>query len=162
MLVAARRATSADSGELSRLFSDARDALALERGGAIFVGRELQARAEPGFFDDLVGDDDALVVVGTLDAIVVGMAVARMDHLRTSEPIVRFDLLWVEPEAREVGVGEAIINFLASWAADRGAIGMDAFALPGNREAKNLFERTGFVARLLVMHRPNTQSESPR
>ena len=62
--------------------------------------------------------------------------------------------LYVEPEGRGVGVGEAIAEQLVAFCIDAGCIGIDAFALPGHREAKNFFERAGFTARALVMHKP--------
>jgi ribosomal protein S18 acetylase RimI-like enzyme len=59
----------------------------------------------------------------------------------------------VEPEAREVAVGEAIADRLVAFCRDARCTGIDAYALPGNRAAKNFFETHGFTARLLVMHR---------
>jgi len=59
----------------------------------------------------------------------------------------------VEPEAREVGVGEAMADALVAHCDDRRCIGIDAPALPGHRAAKNFFEAHGFTARALVMHR---------
>jgi GNAT superfamily N-acetyltransferase len=62
--------------------------------------------------------------------------------------------VFVEEGARGVGLGEAILEDLVAWFADRGCVGVDAPALPGHRQAKNFFEAHGFVARLLVMHHP--------
>ena len=33
-----------------------------------------------------------------------------------------------------------------------GCVGVDSFALPGHRAAKNFFEESGFTARAIVMH----------
>ena len=55
--------------------------------------------------------------------------------------------------AREVGVGEKLLEVVASWAAERGAGGLDVAVLPGVRDAKNFLEGAGYVTRLLVMHR---------
>jgi GNAT superfamily N-acetyltransferase len=60
--------------------------------------------------------------------------------------------LFVEPGARAVGVGEALMDALLPWFRARECRGVDATALPGNRETKNFFEMSGFTARLLVMH----------
>ncbi len=59
----------------------------------------------------------------------------------------------MEPDAREVGVGEAVLARALEWATARGCIGVDAWALPGERATKNFFEAAGFTARLLVVHR---------
>jgi hypothetical protein len=34
-----------------------------------------------------------------------------------------------------------------------GCVGIDALALPGNRQTKNFFESFGFTARAIVVHR---------
>jgi hypothetical protein len=34
------------------------------------------------------------------------------------------------------------------------AVGIDSFALPGDRETKNFFETQGMVARLIHVYRP--------
>jgi hypothetical protein len=41
---------------------------------------------------------------------------------------------------------------LVAWCTAEGCIGMDAMALPGDRDTKNFFERSGFTARKLVMY----------
>ena len=63
------------------------------------------------------------------------------------------NVIFVEPAARGVGVGESMLGVVVSWALDHGCSGFDAPALPGNRAAKSFFERMGFQSRLLVMHR---------
>ena len=39
-------------------------------------------------------------------------------------------------------------------AIEHGAVGIDSFALPGDRETKNFFETQGMVARLIHVYRP--------
>ena len=63
------------------------------------------------------------------------------------------DDIYVEPEAREVGVGEALMDAVEAWCRGRGCIGIDSLALPGNRETKNFFETLRSVARAIVVHR---------
>ena len=73
--------------------------------------------------------------------------------------------LFVEPDARSVGIGEALVGLIVEFCAARGCIGIDAAALPGHRAAKNFFEGHGFTARSLVMHRslhePRSEPERP-
>ena len=45
------------------------------------------------------------------------------------------------------------MDAVLAWARERGCIGIDSLALPGNRDTKNFFETFGFTARLLVVHR---------
>ena len=61
--------------------------------------------------------------------------------------------LYVDPGAREVGVGEAMMDLVLAWSEERGATGIDAVALPGDRATKNFFERFGLTARAIVVHR---------
>ena len=65
-------------------------------------------------------------------------------------------MLFVEPEARGVGVGEAMMDVVIGWGERVGCYGIDAPALPGARDAKAFFETMGLVTRALVMHRPIT------
>jgi GNAT superfamily N-acetyltransferase len=118
----------------------------------VFVARE--ARAEP--VDDslaaAIASPDHRVVAGTIDDVVVGYAAARVENLRTGSRLAVIDELYVEAEARAVGVGEALMADIVAWAADEHCDGIDAMALPGDRNTKNFFEMSGFTARLLVMH----------
>ncbi|MBW3555392.1 MAG: GNAT family N-acetyltransferase [Actinobacteria bacterium] len=150
---AARPATEEDVAVLATLARRALEELVPTRGGALFVVRE--GRAEPmeeTLATDL-GDDDATVVVGTIDGTPVGYGVGRLDPLRDGRRLGVITDLYVEAGARSVGVGEVMVQHLLEWFSGRGCIGADATALPGNRATKNFFEESGFTARLLVMHR---------
>jgi GNAT superfamily N-acetyltransferase len=122
------------------------------KGGAVWAARE--ARAEPltDGFRAALDDDGQRVVVGTIDAVVVGYGVARVEALRDGTRLGIVTDVFVEEGARAVGVGECILGALAAWCRERGCFGMDALALPGHRAAKNFFEEAGFTARKLVMH----------
>jgi GNAT superfamily N-acetyltransferase len=150
---AARPAAEADVARMAELCRMALAELgARERGGPVFVARE--GRAEP-VEDSLradVADPGAVVVVGTIDGTVLGYAVGRTERLRDGQGLGRIDDLFVEPEARSVGVGEAMMDELLAWFRAQGCAGVDSTALPGARETKNFFEESGFTARLLVMH----------
>ena len=124
-----------------------------ERGGPLWATRE--ARTEPldAAFDALVGRDDAALLVGTYDDVVVGFGAAHVEVLRDGSRLGVVDEIYVEPEARAVGVGELLVARLVDFCGATGCAGVDATALPGHRQAKNFFERAGFSARLLVMHK---------
>lgn len=147
-----RPAASADLDELGRLAARAHDALAGERGGDAFRARE--ARTEPwshSLAADLA-DPDALVLLGTLGDVAVGYAVAAVEPRRGSDLAVVRDL-YVEPEARGVGLGRNLMDRIVDWAGDRGCGGIDSRVLPGDRATKNFFEGFGLVARLITVHR---------
>jgi ribosomal protein S18 acetylase RimI-like enzyme len=148
----ARPATSADLGVLIELADAAADELAPTRGGAVFLAREAP---EPGpeRFVAAMADDTQLVVVGTVDDQVVGYGVVRLEPLRDGGRLGVIDDLFVLPDARGIGVGEAMATSLIGYCEDHGCTGVDAVALPGNRQTKNFFETFGLVARAIVVHR---------
>ncbi len=150
---AARVATAADAPILSSLWAQAQREVEVERGGALLVASVVNDRPAVEMLLAALDDADRLVVVGTLDTVEVGFALARYQLVGLT-PIGNVEAIYVEPPARQVGVGEAMVDTIAEWCDRRGCQGMDAPALPGSRPAKAFFEDNGFVARLLVMHRP--------
>lgn len=154
---AARPATEADLGQLVDLATAAVAELGPGRGGPMWSRRE--ARAEPvgSSLADAIASTDAggdhLAVVGTIDEVVVGYAVVRAEPLRDGGMLGVIEDLYTEPGARKVGVGEAMMGEVVAWCEARGCVGVDAMALPGQRDTKNFFESFGLVARAIVVHR---------
>jgi GNAT superfamily N-acetyltransferase len=153
---AARLAVRGDAERCGELSRQALEALQDVRGGALFSRREtgLVAKAllRPGGLDRLMADGRRRVLVGTVDDVVVGLAVGRIDAVGEATLGV-IDGCYVEPDARGVGVGRALLDDLVAWFASSGCRGVDVTALPGDRETKNFLEGSGFKARLLTMHR---------
>jgi GNAT superfamily N-acetyltransferase len=151
-----RPARRDDADRCAELCREALDDLQRARGGPLFARRETgliaKALMRPGGLDRLLADPRRTVLVGTVDDTVVGMAIGRVDDVgEVSLGII--DACFVEPRARGVGVGGALLEGLVSWFAAAGCRGVDVSALPGDRETKNLLEATGFKARLITMHR---------
>ena len=82
------------------------------RGGRVFVARE--ARGEPleDAFAAAIDDPDRLVVVGTIDDTPIGYAVATTEPLRDGTRLGVVSDLFVEGEARGIGVGEAMMTLV--------------------------------------------------
>jgi GNAT superfamily N-acetyltransferase len=108
--------------------------------------------------DDRAGSDGAgsdgagCLLVGCIDDTVVGFGWATTERFRDGASLGAIRELYVEPGAREVGVGEVLLGALVEWCRDKGCLGVDSTALPGHRATKNFFEEQGFVARSIVMH----------
>ena len=148
MIVGARRAHAADAGQLDALRARAVEAVAGQRSGPLFL------RAE-GARDTGSGDGHGadLLAVAEIDGAVVGFLEAVLVPVGSDGArLCRVTAVYVEPDAREVGAGEALMELVTSWARETGVVGIDALALPGARELKNFFESAGFAARLIVMH----------
>lgn len=149
---AARPATEADVPRLAELAREAIKELLPMRGGAVWWAQDgRQEPIESGFAADLA-DESRRVLVGTIDGVAVAYAVAYVERLADDSLLGVVSDIFVEADARQVGLGEAMMEDLIAWCTARGCIGMDAVALPGHRSTKNFFEESGFTARKLVMH----------
>ena len=148
----ARRATEADVASVVDLDARARHAVAAQRGGLLLLAHDVRP-FDPASIDD----PDRLVVIGEIDDVPVGYAAVAVWPVDEGVRLAVVESLFVEPEAREVGVGEAIMDFVLHWSAAQGVIGVDAVALPGDRATKNFFERFGLTARAIVVHRSLTE-----
>ncbi|MGA2803085.1 MAG: GNAT family N-acetyltransferase [Acidimicrobiales bacterium] len=153
MNIGARVGTEADLRTLAELYRACRAALAGERGGSVHVLKEAFADPLEPHFRAMVHDDRRLVLLGTIDDVAVGLGVARLEEIPESARLATVEVLYVDPPAREVGVGEKLLAEVTDWATGRGATGIDVPVLPGMRTSKNFLEGSGFAARLLIMHR---------
>ena len=129
---------------MAELERDARALLVEQRGGPALLAEE-----------PAVGDWEALIAqghpvfVGTLDEIVLGYLELR---LRDRTGVVR--QVFVEPEARELGLGDGLLAAAVDHARAAGCRTIEGTALPGDRATKNLYERGGIVARKITVSRP--------
>ncbi len=162
MNIEARVGTEDDVRTLVELYRACREALAGERGGGVHVLTAAFANPLEPHFRAMIHDDRTLVLLGTIDDVAVGLGVARLEEISESARLATVEVLYVDPSAREVGVGETLLAELTEWATRRHAIGVDVPVLPGMRTAKNFLEGSGFAARLLVMHRQLARSQAAR
>ena len=153
----ARAARADDIAEIALLAHLLHDELEPTRGGALWARRERRDGPYETAYDALLGRDDTLVVVGTVHDVVVGFGVVLLETLRDGGVLGVITDLFVHPEARSVGVGEAIVELLVAYCTEHECVGIDALVLPGHRAAKNFFEESGFTARALVMHHKPAQ-----
>ena len=147
-----RPATEADVPVILDLEAALKAELSPMRGGAVWSVRE--ARPEPleAGYKALLDRPDARLVVGTIDGTPVGFGVGEIETLQDGTLLGVVRELFVDVEARAIGVGEAMLGFLVEFFTAAGCIGIDALALPGHRVTKNFFEESGFSARAIVMH----------
>ena len=148
----ARAADPTDLPVLVELARALRAEMTGQRGGALWATREARPEPHQDTLASLLGRDDAAIIVGTIDGTIVGFGTVEIETLRDGSRLGVIGDLFVELEARAVGVGESIADLIIKFCAGAHCVGIDAYALPGARDAKNFFERSGFTARALVMH----------
>src|SRR5690606_39088611 len=133
-------ASPADADQLSRLEAEARGILVDQRGGQRWLAdHPAGAWALP----------ERLVHVAHIDDVVVGYLVASQEG-----DLARVDDVYVTAAARELGFGDALLEATIVAVRATGARTLDAEALPGDRDIKNLYERAGIKARLIVVSTP--------
>ena len=128
------------------------------RGGYVWSVRETRNQPYLASFESALHDPDQAVWIGMIDDTPVGYAASKVELLRSGETLGRISDIWVDPEARSIGVGESLVTAVVSWCTERNCVGIDSMALPGNRATKNFFETFGFKARLLTVHKPLHES----
>jgi GNAT superfamily N-acetyltransferase len=97
-----------------------------------------------------LNNDAVFVLVGGIDSVVMGYLVARMFATSVNQ-IATIEQVFVTHDARNLGVGDALVSSALAWAQQQKLTALDALALPGDRETKNLYERSGLVARLITV-----------
>lgn len=141
--------------ELIRLAGRALAHLDGQRGGAVY--RDVEARSLP-IADTVDADLDAAdegeadILLGRLGEVPVGYSVVRYEQSRGGRIALLTDI-YVEPEARGVGVGRSMMDAVIERAAHAGCSGVQSEALPGDRATKNFFEASGLVARKITVFR---------
>lgn len=154
----ARPAEPGDVPACARLLADAEEAATRLRGGPLLLTDRPEGAPPVAGGDGTdalrawADQPDHVLLAGTLDDAVVGVGAAHVRDL-FGQPLGVIDCLYVEREARDVGVGSALCGALVARLAELGCQAVDAPALPGDRETKQRFEAAGFSARLLVLHR---------
>ncbi|MGH8945187.1 MAG: GNAT family N-acetyltransferase [Acidimicrobiia bacterium] len=151
--IEAREATSEDIPVLVELYRKLEDEMtALHPMWPIANGLD-----EPvgDTFRDTLSDPDTIVLIGTIDDYPFGFLVAREEEMlmqAQGEKIGSIRFIFVDHDAREVGVGELMREMTMDLLRERGITKFDAHVLPGHRLVKNFFESGGFSARTIVMH----------
>ena len=144
-----RGANESDCAELTRMHLAAGENLLSAPKGAPLAHELLrgdEASAVSASFASALDDPESSVFLGLLGEVPVGYSVLVPDLGRG-----RIRELWVDPEARAIGVGGALLQSVRNEASRRRMTGLDSVALPGDRNTKNFFEDHALVARAIVV-----------
>jgi GNAT superfamily N-acetyltransferase len=146
-----RRARRADADELRTLEDEARAALVGVRGGGRWLGDHPAIGS--GWADTVTAQSVFVAVLGDLEGLEQPAAVVGYLVLDVDGDVARIDQVFVTPDAREVGFGDALVEAATEAARSAGAKFLEGEALPGDRDTKNLYERAGITARLITVSR---------
>lgn len=106
--------------------------------------KQEQANYRGQFTTVVPGDHTVVAVVGES---VVGVC----QYLLAPQNTALVTCVHVLPQARDIGVGDALVLHVLNEMKTRGATWVSAHAQPGDRALKNLFERHGLVAQSILV-----------
>jgi len=152
MSATARPAEESDVPGLIELLTAAESELRTQRGGAAFLAAHPRTAGVSEAIHEALNDAETMVWCGIWELAVVGYAIASLSE-EDGETIVTVRDIFTTPAAREVGVGEVLLETAIAWAIALDAAAIDGYSLPGARESKNLYERLGLTARLITVRR---------
>ena len=147
MQIFTRKGSATDSEVLQALELEARSSLDTFRGGSR-MGDE-QALVGEGWSREM-NNPEVVVFVGGVDKVVMGYLLARRGAVK-SGAIATIEQVFVTKDARNFGIGDTLITSSIEWAKGESLVALDGVALLGDREIKNLYERSGLVARLITV-----------
>ena len=152
MSTTVRPAEQSDLNELSALMDTAVLELRNQRGGEALSWA--LDRNVPSIHSLTLALEapDTMLWCGLWENVLAGYAIASV-ITEGGEQVVLITDIYTTPEVRDVGVGELLLESAIAWATVLDAVAIDAYALPGARESKNLFERFGLTARLITVRR---------
>lgn len=141
-----RPAVPADAEQLVGLEREARASLVESRGGPAL----LDEQPAVGDWSLVVGRPGTHVMVAEIDGVLVGYLEL---HHESGTPTGVVRQVYVQPEARELGFGDELLAQAMTSIRRHGGVRVESFALPGDRDTKNLFERAGVTARKIIVSR---------
>ena len=124
-----------------------------KRGGQVLTSLNTFSEDSLNTFTKWFDSSVHLVFAGLFGDAVVAYGVLEFSNTNDDRIVASIKEIFVMKDARSVGVGESVINLMTEEARNHGAVGIDSFALPGDRETKNFFETQGMVARLIHVYR---------
>lgn len=139
-----RSATSLDAEQLEWLESESRSALVGQRGGDRWL--ETHPPRRDRWLESV--DRDVAWVAHIGEVLVGYLALVVSDGLATVDDV------YVTPQARELGFGDALLAAAIDHAKTVGCSLLEGSSLPGDRDTKNLYERAGIKARLITVSTP--------
>tara|TARA_B100000686_G_scaffold270903_1_gene287410 strand:- start:245 stop:709 length:465 start_codon:yes stop_codon:yes gene_type:complete len=148
----ARLAVDEDLSSFMHLHSLSRLGIEGHKGSDLWIERKSLNSKSEDLFTQLLSNERYGCILGLYENCPFGFLIAELTELygKTSVDIHE---VFVEADARKVGIGESMMECLIEWAKERSAKSITSRALPGDRELKNYFERYKLTARLIEVER---------
>lgn len=152
-----RSASDGDTSACASIDDGARQVLAGQRGGeAWLVEHDPLGDLHEWWSQSFVAD---------IDGVIVGFLIGRIDRDRRGK-VFRVDRVYVVEGARELGCGDDLLAMAIERATAEGCALLEAIALPGDRDTKNLYERAGITARSITVSKrlsdPSSSADASR
>ncbi len=144
MTFVVRAADIGDAPALAALEARAREQVREQRGGPQVLAEE----PEVGEWEPLLLRGDVRVFVASIDDVLLGYLEL---HLPDADGRAVVRQVYVDDRARELGFGDDMLGSATEATVAAGGTVIESFALPGDRNTKNLFERAGMTARKIIV-----------
>ena len=145
-LVSARPAEPAESAITATIAKQATATVRDERGGRWHLDHDADTTSALERHTTALSDPQQHLVVGCIDGTVVGYGLAFLSPTVDGQLCMVQELV-VHPRAQAIGVGSEILAQIRRWAVSHSCQAIESQVLPGNRAAKNFFERVGMKTR---------------
>ncbi len=130
------------------LFDSARSSLDEVKGAKLWKALESTGDNGSAIFQEYLDDDDKVIVLGEYDHYPFGYILLDLQQVET-KIASNIQEVFVDIEARNVGLGETMMSLAIDWSRNRGASLLLGRTFPGDRSTKNFFERHHVTARLI-------------
>ncbi len=148
MLESSRFAEEEDEAVFVNLFDSARLSLDDVKGAELWKRLESKGDNGPAIFQEYLDHDEKVIVLGEYDHYPFGYILLDLQQIGR-KIASNIQEVFVDIEARNVGLGETMMSLAIDWSRNRGATLLLGRTFPGDRSTKNFFERHHVTARLI-------------
>lgn len=121
---------------------------------------QVESASYRGFVPAIAPGESSITFVAGVGNTVFG-SLSLTQQSTTSWSVLH---VFVEPDAREIGIGDALVLHALAFLREQNATWLGAQAQPGDRALKNLYERHGLVAQTILVGRnlsdPSTEERA--
>ncbi len=153
--ISVREGTASDIGSILELQRHFETEILEERGGTLWVAQiadkygALEVR-----FERYRSSEQFRCAIASFHNAIAGYAATQIESGTVAPTVANVLELYVEPEFRNLGIGEALIADASDWGRKHNAGYLESSVLPGARISKNFFEAHAMKARLLRVSKP--------